>query len=98
MNTITLDGREYILRCELNVIELIEARYGSIGAVYEKSGEISCIKFLAAAMINENFYAIGSPERITEGMIGAKMTAADIVPVMREMIAALTECVSPKNV
>lgn len=97
MNTITLDGREYILRCDLNVVELIEARYGSVGVVYEKSGEIACIKFLAATMINEHFYAIGSPERITEGMVGAKMTAADIVPVMREMLAALTECVTPKN-
>lgn len=97
MNTITLEGREYILRCDLNVIELVEAKYGSVGAVYEKHGEISCIKFMTAAMINEHFYAVHSPERVTENEVGAKMKASDIVSVMRVVLAALTECVTPKN-
>lgn len=98
MHTITLDGREYILRCDLNVIEEIEKKYGSIGVVYEKSGEISCVKFLVAVMINEHFYAIGSAERVTEGRVGVFMTAADMIPVMRVVLNALGECVTPKNV
>ena len=48
-------------------------------------------------MINEHFYAVHSPERVTENEVGAKMKASDIVPVMREVLAALTECVTPKN-
>ena len=44
MNTITLEGREYILRCDLNVVEMIEEKYGSIDAVYDKTGEISSPK------------------------------------------------------
>ena len=43
MNTITLEGREYILRCDLNVVEKIEARYGSIDAMYEETGKIPCV-------------------------------------------------------
>lgn len=98
MRTITLEGHEYILRCDLNAVEEIEHKYGSIGVVYEKNNEISCVKFLTALMINEHFYAIGSAERITEGKVGTLMTAADIIPVMREVLGALTECVTPKNV
>ena len=97
MNTITLEGREYMLRCDLNVVEQIEAKYGTIQAAYEKCGEIASIKFLTALMINEHFYATGSPERITEGAVGAKMSVADAPPVVREVLAALTECVTPKN-
>lgn len=98
MHTITLEGVEYILRCDLNVVEMIEARYGSIEAVYEKVGEIACVKFLVSAMINEHFYAAKSPERLSEGMVGAKMSAGDVIPVMREVLAALNDCVTPKNV
>ncbi len=98
MNTITLEGREYMLRCDLNVVELIEERYGSIDAVYEKTGEISCVRFLVAAMVNENFYFTRSPERLTETMAGALMRSGDMMPVMRSVLAELRDCVTPKNV
>lgn len=97
MNTITLEGREYILRCDLNVVELIEEKYGSIDAVYEKTGEIPCVRFLVAAMVNEHFYFTRSPERITETMAGALMTSGDLMPVMRAVLSELRDCVTPKN-
>ena len=98
MNTITLEGKEYILRCDLNVVEMIENRYGSIEAVYGRTGEIACVKFLVAAMVNEHFYAVKSPERITETGIGALMTSGDMLPVMRAVLAEISDCVTPKNV
>lgn len=98
MNTITLDGREFILRCDLNVVEMIEDKYGGIDAVYEKTGEIPCVRFLVAAMVNEHFYYTKSPERVTETGVGAMMTSGDMVPVMRSVLAELRDCVTPKNV
>lgn len=98
MNTIILEGREYILRCDLNVVEKIEGRYGSIDAMYEETGKIPCVRFLVAEMVNEHFYFVKSPERITETMAGALMTSGDMVAVMRAVLAEISDCVTPKNV
>ena len=98
MNTITLEGREYILRCDLNVVEKIETRYGSIDAMYAETGKIPCVRFLVAEMVNEHFYFVKSPERITETMAGALMTSGDMVAVMRAVLAEISDCVTPKNV
>ena len=98
MHTIILEGKEYILRCDLNVVEAIEAKYGGIEAVYGRAGEISVVKYLVSAMINEHYYAVQSPVRLTENRVGMLMTEADVLPVMREVLAELSDCVAPKNV
>lgn len=99
MHTIVLDGREYILRCDLNVIEQIEDRFGEIKAAYDKAGDISATKELATMMINEHLYYTKSPERVTPDWVGSRITStADIVPIASELLAALGECIAPKNV
>lgn len=98
MHTVTIDGKEYILRCDLNVVEQIEEKLGSLDEARRKSGSANVLKFLLAAMINEHFNYTGSPERITENFVGTHMTIADRVPAMNAVIACFSESFESKNV
>lgn len=97
MYTIILDGKEYILRCDLNVIEKIEEKYGDLNGAMEKQGSISCTKFLAAEMINEHFYYTGVPDRVTEEFVGARLTTADLGIVVTTVLSCLMDCVCKKK-
>ena len=97
MHTVTLDWKEYTLRCDLNVAEQIEEKYGSLGGLQKQNGSASALKFLTAAMINEHYKYTGSPDRVTEDFVGARLTMADRVPVMNAVLACLGESITPKN-
>ena len=97
MYTITLDGKEYILRCDLNVIEKIEEKYGTIMSLMEKQGNISSTKFLVAEMINEHFYYVNVPDRVTEDFVGARLSAIDLEQVVSTMLSCLMDCVCKKK-
>lgn len=98
MHTITLDGQEYILKCDVNVIEQIEDKYGDVRKAFEKVGEIADTKELAAMMINEQFYFARSPERVTPQWVGSRINdTAAFAGIVREILAALNECIAPKN-
>lgn len=97
MHTVTLDGKEYILRCDLNVAEQIEEKYGSLTGLQKQNGSAAALKFLTAAMINENYKYTGSPDRVTEDFVGARLTMADRVPVMNTVLECLGESITPKN-
>lgn len=97
MHTVTLEGKEYILRCDLNVAEQIEEKFGSLGELQKNSGSAAALKFLTAAMINEQYKYTGSSERVTEDFVGARLTLADRVPVMNAVLACLGGSIAPKN-
>lgn len=97
MHTVTLEGKEYILRCDLNVAEQIEEKYGSLTGLQKQNGSAAALKFLTAAMINEHYKYTGSPDRVTEDFVGARLTMADRVPVMNTVLACLGESITPKN-
>lgn len=98
MHTVTIGGKEYILRCDLNVVEQIEEKLGSIEEARRNSGSASVLKFLVTAMINEHFNFVGSPERVTENFVGTHMTVSDRVPAMSAVIACFAESFESKNV
>lgn len=97
MYTIKLDGKEYILRCDLNVIEKIEEKYGNLNTMMEKQGSVPCTKFLVAEMINEHFYYIGAPEQVTEDFVGARLTPAELGEVVTTVLSCLMDCVCKKK-
>lgn len=97
MHTVMLDGKEYILRCDLNVVEQVEERIGSLAEVKRKSGSASVLKFLLTAMVNEHYNYTGSTERITENFVGTHMTIAERVPAMNAVMACFSESFEPKN-
>ena len=101
MNTLTLGDREYILRCDLNVIDEIERKYLSVDAARSiaaagAGGSASAVKFLAAAMINEHFAAVGDRERVTEEFVGRNL-GGFLAPVLAPIFEELADCMTPKN-
>lgn len=97
MRTIIMGGKEYGARCDLNVLERIAERYGSIEELQKEIGTIKAIKFLACEMINEENYARGEKERITENYVGATLTMEEFAGAAEAMMACLQDCLSPKN-
>jgi hypothetical protein len=53
----------------------------------------ACVKFLAAAMINEHFEAAGEKTRITEDEVGRAL-GGNIAPVLTILFRELTDCMS----
>ena len=97
MITIKMDGEEFGLRCDLNVIEEIEDKYGSIGALYRSIAKPEVIKWLVSAMINEERASRSVPERMTPEEVGRRMLSTDVVEAMTPVIEALNACCVPKN-
>ena len=97
MRTIIMGGKEYGARCDLNVLERIAERYGSMTELQEEIGSIKAIKFLACEMVNEENYVRGEKERITENWVGATMTMAEFAGAAEAVMACLQDCLSPKN-
>ena len=48
-------------------------------------------------MINEHYKYAGSPDRVTEEFVGARLTMADRVPAMNAVLACLGGSIAPKN-
>lgn len=97
MRTIIMGGKEYGARCDLNVLERIAERYGSMAELREEIGTIKAIKFLVCEMVNEENYARGEKERITEGYVGAHLTMAEFADAAETVMACLQDCLAPKN-
>ena len=97
MYTLILEGKEYILRCDLNVVEKIEEKYGGLSSMMEQQGSVACTKFLIAEMINEHYYYIGASERVTDNWVGARLTAAELQGVVNTVISCLADCVCKKK-
>ena len=97
MRTIIMGGKEYGARCDLNVLGQIAERYGSMTELQKEIGSIKAIKFLACEMINEENYARGEKERVTENFVGATLTMAEFAGAAEAVMACLQDCLQPKN-
>ena len=96
MNTLTLGGEEFILRCDLNVIDKIERNFASVDACRKIAaagavGSAAATKFLAAEMINEAFAAAGDSRRVTEEEVGREL-GGNVAPVLAVLFRELSEC------
>lgn len=96
MNTLTLGGKEYILRCDLNVIDQIERRFASVDACRKIAmagalGSAAAVKFLTAEMINEAFAAAGDSSRVTEEQVGREL-GGNLAPILTVLFRELADC------
>lgn len=96
MNVLTLDGKEYILRADINVFEHIYKKYGSLEE-FEKKLDVTVVKDIAAVMINEHFAFIGTPERVTENFVGARIMPRDFEDVTKTVLDELIDSIKSKN-
>ena len=94
-NVIKLDGEEYTLRCDINVLEKIADKYGEVNKLIDSG--ISGVKDAAAWMINEHWYYIGEHKSITPDYIGAQLDMAGYTDVCKAVIAELGDCMRTKN-
>ena len=97
MQVVLLDGKEYRLRCDINALEELEKKYGSLKAVYEAMDTLDGTKEVLAVMVNEQFYYDGNAERVTAGYLGARMTLPELKPVREAIFREFTDCIQPKN-
>ena len=95
MNVIKLEGVEYALRCDINVIEKIEGKYGSPEKLFESG--IAGVKDVAAWMINEHRYYVGERDTITPDYIGARLTYPEYTAMCDTIVAELADCMKAKN-
>ena len=90
-----LDGRDYKLRCNFNVIaDVVEACGGELPNVFDKRTRLKTGREFLAAMLNDYADEQGWPERYTAKPLGRKLggqVAALMVPVMSLVIRAMYE-------
>lgn len=96
MHTITLDGHEYILRCDLNVIEKIHAKYGNSLEEFSKAGAEG-IKTTVAWMINEQNLYTGSRETVTPEWVGARIMPHELKKIAAGVVSCISDSITPKN-
>ena len=96
MHTITLEGQEYVIRCDINVLEKINAKYGDIDKMIDCGFE--GLKDAAAWMINEHkYYAGENGVTVTPNWIGARLDCAGYTDVCHSVISAIADCLKPKK-
>lgn len=89
----TSGGGEYILRADLNSLGRLQARYGTLGDAVGRLETVEELLRIAAELINEHYYAVGLPDRITPAALGAQMSGRDIMPLTLAVLEALNESV-----
>jgi len=95
MITVKIEEIEYILRCDLNVIEYLYEKYGDTEKFFEAG--ISAVKDIAAQMINEHFLYIGSEDRVTPEFISMRINGAEYVSLRNSVIEAINASMTIKN-
>lgn len=79
--TYTIDGKEYVLCCNMNVLAEVQEQNG--GAIYfllDGDRSIGSALTFAAAMLNDYADLQGWEERFTAKTLGRKITYADTIP------------------
>ena len=101
MNTVTLDGKEFRIRCDVNAYEEILEKYGSLGEALKQSENekenLERIKFVLAVLINEQLYCDGSAERLTEKEVGAMILPGEYARTVAAVYACVNAAFTIKN-
>ena len=98
MRTVRLGNAEYGIRCDLNAVEAIEDRFGSVKDAFGDCS-ISATKKIAEILINEHFYYVGESKRITAEYVGAQIAnVAEYTALMTALMEEIADCVTPKKV
>lgn len=99
MHTVTIDGKEYILRCDLNAYEEIVAKYGDLRTATTITEEDAAEKvvYLLTTLINEHHQYIGEKELLTEKMVSRMLYPVDVMRVYEAIMTEINDAFAPKN-
>lgn len=91
-----LDGKQYRLRCNMNVLADVQEAYDGdfMESLNSKSSMKGILEFLAA-MLNDYADEKGWPERFTAKQLGRRLRREEIPGV--EIMALVTEAVLPRK-
>lgn len=85
-----LDGRRYLLRCNMNVLaDAQEDLDGNLGRAVTGQANMKSILAFLAAMLNDYAEDMGWPERYTRRELGKKFSFQDFKDLPREEIMDL---------
>lgn len=99
MHTVTLDGKEYILRCDVNAYETIVAKHGDIKtATNIQDGDAAGkVVFLLTTLINEHLMYLGDRELLTEKRVSMLLYPRDVSKAYEAVMEEINEAFAPKN-
>lgn len=85
------DGKEYILRCNMNVLADVQEAYnGDLGAALDEKRPVKSILEFLAAMMNDYADEMHWPERFTARQLGRRLLKKDVPDeIMTLVISAL---------
>ena len=91
-----LDGKQYRLRCNMNVLADVQEAYDGdfMESMNSKSSMKGILEFLAA-MLNDYADEMNWPERFTAKQLGRRLRREEIPGV--EIMALVTEAVLPRK-
>lgn len=91
-----LDGKQYRLRCNMNVLADVQEAYDGdfMESLNSKSSMKGILEFLAA-MLNDYADEMNWPERFTAKQLGRRLRREEIPGV--EIMALVTEAVLPRK-
>lgn len=89
-----LDGKTYLLRCNMNVLADVQEAFGGTiaGALSGESANRSVMEFLAA-MLNDYADEQGWPERFTARQIGRRLSMRAIRQM--DILGLVTRSITP---
>ena len=88
-----LDGKRYLLRCNMNVLADVQAEYGGdLGKALEGDSPLKSVTVFLAAMLNDYADEQGWPERWTPRQIGRRFGIGDLPTkeIMQLVVRAMT--------
>ena len=95
-----LDGKTYLLRCNMNVFADVQEQFGgSIGEALSGEKPLQSVLAFLAAMLNDYADEQGWPERFTPKSIGRKAAYGQlpVTEIMRLVARAITPPSDPKE-
>ena len=89
-----LDGKTYLLRCNMNVLaDVQEACGGNIGEALRDGNTLKSVLLFAAAMLNDYADEMGWPERFTTKQLGRKLSQNMLNPSL--IMGLVTRSLTP---
>lgn len=85
------EGKEYILRCNMNVLADVQDAYdGNIGAALDEKRPLNSVTKFLAAMMNDYAEEQNWPERVTARQVGHKLSRSLAVEIMSLIVRSIT--------
>jgi len=91
-----VDGKTYLLRCNMNVLADVQESYGGdIGEALEGDSPLKSVTVFLAAMLNDYADEQGWPERWTPKSVGRKFQLPEIPKT--EIMRLVTQSIIPPS-